>query len=46
LVLAHAGHILIDGPLFLGPVLLLGGALWISSRRERRRKQAEQNKGR
>jgi hypothetical protein len=39
LIFAHAGHILIDAPLFLAPVLLLGGALWISARRERRRSQ-------
>ena len=37
LLLAHAGHILIDAPLFLAPVLILGGALWVSTRRERRR---------
>ena len=36
-VLAHAGHILIDAPLFLAPVLILGGALWVSARRERHR---------
>jgi hypothetical protein len=36
LPLAHAGHILIDAPLFLGPVVVLGGALWVSSRRQRR----------
>jgi hypothetical protein len=37
LLLAHAGHILIDAPLFLAPALLLGGALWLSSRRQRER---------
>jgi hypothetical protein len=37
LVFAHAGHLLVDIPLFLGPVLLLGGALFVSTRRERRR---------
>ena len=36
LLLAHAGHILIDAPLFLAPMLLLGGALMISARRHRR----------
>jgi hypothetical protein len=35
LLLAHAGHILIDAPLFLAPLLLLGGALFVSSRRHR-----------
>jgi hypothetical protein len=38
MVYAHIGHILIDGPLFFGPVVLLGGALWISARRQRRSK--------
>jgi hypothetical protein len=37
LLLAHAGHILVDAPLFLAPALLLGGALWLSSRRQRER---------
>ena len=40
---AHAGHVLIDAPLFLAPVLILGGALWVSSRRERRRNQSVTN---
>jgi hypothetical protein len=35
MLIAHAGHILIDAPLFLAPVLLLGGALFISARRQR-----------
>ncbi len=37
LVIAHAGHILIDAPLFLGPVVMLAVALYVSTRRERRR---------
>ena len=37
LVFAHAGHLLVDVPLFLGPVVLLGAALFVSTRRERRR---------
>ena len=37
LLFAHAGHILIDAPLFLAPALLLGGALWVSARRQRGR---------
>lgn len=32
---AHAGHILIDAPLFLAPMFVLGGALWVSARRQR-----------
>ena len=34
---AHAGHILVDAPLFLAPVLVLGGALFVSARRQRHR---------
>jgi hypothetical protein len=37
LLLAHAGHILVDAPLFLAPAILLGGALWVSSRKQRHR---------
>jgi hypothetical protein len=37
LLLAHAGHILVDAPLFLGPVFVLGGALFVSTRRQRHR---------
>jgi hypothetical protein len=37
MLIAHAGHILMSAPLFLAPVLLLGGALAVSARRERRR---------
>jgi hypothetical protein len=40
MVFAHVGHLLVDVPLFLGPVVLLGAALGISSRRERRRTAA------
>jgi hypothetical protein len=43
LLLAHAGHILIDAPLFLAPALILGGALWVSTRRERRRNKTVTN---
>jgi hypothetical protein len=35
---AHAGHILIDAPLFLAPALILGGALWVSTRRQQKHK--------
>ncbi|MFL5781335.1 MAG: hypothetical protein ACJ760_08490 [Thermoleophilaceae bacterium] len=38
--LAHAGHLLIDIPLFGGPVFILAGALIWSTRRERRREEA------
>ena len=43
--LAHAGHILIDAPLFGGPIVVLVLALWISSRRERRRGQGQATGG-
>jgi hypothetical protein len=36
---AHFGHVLIDLPLFGGPVILLAAALVWSSRRERRRER-------
>lgn len=35
--LAHAGHLLIDIPLFLGPVVVLVLALMWSARAERKR---------
>ena len=38
-VVAHAGHLLIDIPLFMGPVVVLVLALVWSTRRERRREQ-------
>jgi hypothetical protein len=37
LLIAHAGHILMSAPLFLAPVLVLGGALLVSTRRQRHR---------
>jgi hypothetical protein len=37
LLLAHAGHILYSAPLFLAPVFVLGGALFVSARRQRHR---------
>ena len=37
--LAHIGHVLIDAPLFGGPVVLLVIALIWSSRHERKRQQ-------
>jgi hypothetical protein len=40
ITLAHAGHLLIDIPLFGGPVFILAGALIWSTRRERRREEA------
>ena len=43
LLLAHAGHILIDAPLLLAPALILGVALWVSTRRERRRQNSVTN---
>ena len=37
--LAHVGHVLIDAPLFGGPVVILAIALIWSSRAERRRQR-------
>jgi len=37
--LAHFGHVLVDVPLFGGPVILLALALWYSTVKERRRQQ-------
>jgi hypothetical protein len=34
---AHAGHLILSAPLFLAPVLVLGGALFVSARRQRHR---------
>jgi hypothetical protein len=34
---AHFGHILIDLPLFLGPVAVLAGWIVVTVRRDRRR---------
>lgn len=39
LPLAHFGHVLIDAPLFGGPIVVLIVALVISTRRERRRER-------
>jgi hypothetical protein len=35
-VIAHMGHVLIDGPLFLGPPVMMAAALWLSTRRQKR----------
>jgi hypothetical protein len=37
--LAHFGHVLIDIPLFLGPIVFLVIALMWSTRREQRRQR-------
>jgi hypothetical protein len=42
-VLAHAAHLLIDVPLYGGPVFMLAGALLWSTHRERRRQAAERS---
>ncbi len=38
--LACAGHLLIDLPLFFGPVVVLVGWLWLTTRRGREREPA------
>ena len=35
--LAHMGHVLIDAPIFAGPVVVLGLWVWWTGRREQRR---------
>ena len=40
LVLACDPHVLIDMPLYCSPLIVVGLALWISTRRERRRIRA------
>jgi hypothetical protein len=42
-VLAHAGHLLIDIPLYGGPVFILAGALLWSTRAERKRQARERS---
>ncbi len=37
MVLAHAGHVLVDLGIYLGPVLAIALGLWIADRREKRR---------
>ena len=37
--LAHFGHVLVDVPLFCGPIVVLVIALMWSSRRERQRRE-------
>ena len=39
IVFAHFGHVLIDLPVFLGPVLVLTAWLLIVSHRDRRRQR-------
>ena len=34
---AHAGHVLVDLAIYLGPVLVIGLALFVADRREKRR---------
>ena len=38
-VFAHAGHLLFDLPVFLGPFLMLTAWLIVTTRRERRRER-------
>jgi hypothetical protein len=38
---AHIGHLLVDLPVFMGPVIVLVGWLLITARRGRRRERAD-----
>lgn len=40
ITLACAGHVLIDLPVFMGPVAMLVGWLWLVRRKDRRRQRA------
>ena len=42
LVLAHAGHVVVDLVTFLGPVVVVGLLLLIGERRQKRREGAGQ----
>lgn len=43
--LACAGHVLLDLPIFMGPVVILVGWLLFVTRRDRRRERAEAVRG-
>jgi hypothetical protein len=36
---AHFGHVPVDLPIFLGPVIVVGGWLLVTVRRDRRRRR-------
>jgi hypothetical protein len=40
-VFAHAGHVLVDLAIYLGPVLAIGLGLFVADRREKRRRARE-----
>ena len=40
LIGAHFGHVLIDLPIFFGPVAVIGGWMALTVRRDRRRRRA------
>jgi hypothetical protein len=42
---AHAGHVLIDLPIFLGPVVMVALWLWIANRRDRRATRKRDGEG-
>ena len=45
-VFAHAGHVLIDLPIFLGPVVVIGAWLMIASWRDKRSAARESSSAR
>ena len=45
MLFAHVGHLLVDGPLFLGPVVVLSVALWRSAKKDRQREEAKRGGG-
>jgi len=40
LVLACSGHVLVDLPIFFGPVLVIGGWIGLTVRKDRRRRRS------
>jgi hypothetical protein len=42
---AHAGHVLIDLPIFLGPVVMMALWLWIASWRDKRSSRRRKREG-
>lgn len=44
-LLACSGHVLIDAPLFAGPVVLVVGWIWLDGRRRARRQRPKAASG-
>jgi hypothetical protein len=42
LIFAHAGHVVVDLVIYVGPILVVGIGLFIANRREQRRRAREE----